>query len=189
MATGTATNVTTGPGSVNGYIFAAPVGTPLPTATTDTLNSAFKDLGFVSEDGFKIGNSFNGGVEVKEWRGNTVYNHPGSKSETASLTFIEALNIEMLKVIYGPNNVTVANDEVHIAADADGAIPMSYVVDIEQRGGRLRRIVLPNATITSLGDIVFKNNEAVGYDVTFGLSLGANGTTHDEYISAAPAST
>lgn len=181
--------MTTGPGKVNGYVFAAPVGTPLPTTTNESLNAAFKDLGFVSEDGFKIGNSFNGGVEVKEWRGNTVYNHPGSKSETASLKYIEALNIEVLKVIYGPDNVTVTNGEVHIASDADGAKPMSYVVDIEQRGGRLRRVVLPDATITSLGDIVFKNNEAVGYDVTLGLSLGANGTTHDEYISAAPAST
>ena len=65
---------------------------------------------------------------------------------------------------------------------------MSYVVDIAQRGGRLRRIVLPNAAITSLGDIVFKGKEAVGYDVTLSLSLGANGTTHDEYISAAPSS-
>ena len=189
MATGNANNVTTGAGSVNGYVFAAPIGTPLPTSTSESLNAAFKDLGFVSEDGFEIGNTFNGGVEVKEWHGNTVYNHPGSKSETAHFKLIEALNIEVLKVIYGPNNVTVTNGEIHVASDADGAVPMSYVVDIEQRSGRLRRIVLPVATITSLGNIVFKNNEAVGYDATFGLSLGANGTTHDEYISAAPAST
>lgn len=187
MSAGTVANVTTGKRGIDGGIYAAPIGTALPTSATDTLNAAFKNLGYVSEDGFKIGNSFTS-TEIKEWGGNTVYNESDGKSETASAKYIEALNVDMLKTIYGDANVTVTSGAVHIASKAEGAAPMSYVVDIAQRGGRLRRIVLPNAAITSLGDIVFNGKDAVGYDVTLALSLGANGTTHDEYISAAPSS-
>lgn len=188
MAAGTATNVTTGKRGIDGGIYAAPIGTALPVTATETLDAAFKNLGYVSEDGFKIGTALTS-TKIKEWGGDTVYEEADQKDETAGVKYIEALNVEMLKTIYGASNVTESSGAIHIASKAGGATPMSYVVDIAQRGGRLRRIVLPNAAITSLGDIVFNGKDAVGYDVTLALSLGANGTTHDEYISAAPAST
>lgn len=183
MSAGTSANVTTGKRAIDGGIYAAPIGTTLPTTATETLNSAFKNLGYVSEDGFKLSTALTS-TKIKEWGGDTVYEEADQKDESAGVKYIEALNIEMLKTIYGPGNVTESQGAIHIASKAGGTKPMSYVVDIAQRGGKLRRIVLPNASITALGDIVFNGSEAVAYDVTLGLSLGANGTTHDEYISA-----
>ena len=53
----TAAHVSTGKPAVNGAIYRAPLGTTLPTSTTATLNSAFKCLGYASEDGVRNNNS------------------------------------------------------------------------------------------------------------------------------------
>ena len=41
--------------------------------------------------------------------------------------------------------------------------------------------------MSALGDIVYKNDTPVGYDVTISAGLDTNGNTHYEYISAAAA--
>lgn len=44
-------NVTVGKGRVTGYLFVAPNGTALPTDATTDLPEAFKNLGYIDEDG------------------------------------------------------------------------------------------------------------------------------------------
>ena len=185
MSAGTATNVTTGKRGIDGGIYAAPIGTTLPVTATETLNAAFKNLGYISEEGFKIVPAVNRTI-IKEWGGLDVANEPDTISENANAKYIEGLNVDMLKTIYGPDNVTVdASGNIHIASKIIGGTPYSYVVDIAQRGGRLRRIVIPNGVISNLGDIAFNGKDPVAYDATIGMVMGPTGTTHDEYISAA----
>ena len=50
MAT-TASNVTVGKPKVGGAVFWAPLGSTLPTSASASLDAAFVDLGYVSEDG------------------------------------------------------------------------------------------------------------------------------------------
>ena len=45
-------NVSSAKGVKGGYIFSAPVGTTLPTDIKTSLDTAFKCLGFISEDGY-----------------------------------------------------------------------------------------------------------------------------------------
>ena len=45
-------NVTTAKPKVSGAVFYAPLGTTLPTDATTPLDTKFKNLGYVSEDGF-----------------------------------------------------------------------------------------------------------------------------------------
>ena len=52
-----ANNVTTGKPKVGGAIHRAPLGTELPTDATGALNVAFKEMGYVSEDGIANANS------------------------------------------------------------------------------------------------------------------------------------
>ena len=40
--------------ATTGAILTAPVGTALPTSAVDTLNVAFKDSGYVTEDGVNV---------------------------------------------------------------------------------------------------------------------------------------
>lgn len=46
-------NVTTAKPKIDGAIYSAPKGTPLPTDAKTALNVAFKPLGYISDDGLK----------------------------------------------------------------------------------------------------------------------------------------
>lgn len=183
---GTAANVTTGKRRTDGGIYFAPAGTTVPTDATTSLASAFKNLGYVSEDG--VTNSLSKDVtEIKEWGGDTVDTVLTAQNDTFTFKFIESFNVDTLKCIYGTSNVTGSSSTgvISITVNASDAPSGVYVIDMIQRGNRMKRIVIPNGKITELGDIVYKADEAVGYDCTLSASLDSSGNTHYEYIGAA----
>ena len=46
----------------------------------------------------------------------------------------------------------------------------------------LKRVVLPNAKVTTVGDITYSDGAAVGYETTVSAFPDADGNTHYEYI-------
>lgn len=168
-----ATKVTTGKPSKSGAIYCAPIGTQLPTSASAQLNSAFKDLGYISEDGFKNSNTATTD-SLKAWGGDTVLNMLTEKPDTFAFKLIEAMNEEVLKAVYGADNVETitvgsgedAHEEIKISANSDDYADMSWVVDMILKGGKLKRIVIPNAKITEVGEITYTDSDAVGYDTT-----------------------
>ena len=96
--------VTFGKPKVGGAIFAAPVGTALPKNAVDELDVAFKNLGYVSEDGLTNENSMETD-KIKAWGGDVVLSVLTCKEDNFSFKLIEALNVEVLKFIYGEDNV------------------------------------------------------------------------------------
>ena len=183
MAT-TATNVTVGKPKVGGAVHWAPLGTTLPTSATAALNEAFVDLGYVSEDGLTNNNSPESDT-VKAWGGDTVLSLQTDRPDTFSLTLLEAMNEDVLKTVYGSDNVTKdGSGNITVKATADTMPSGSWVFDMIVKGGRAKRIVVPNGTISELGDIVYKDDEAVGYNVTITDVPDTNGVYHYEYITA-----
>lgn len=183
MAT-TATNVTVGKPKVGGAVHWAPLGTTLPTSATAALNAAFVDLGYVSEDGLTNNNSPESDT-VKAWGGDTVLSLQTDRPDTFALTLLEAMNSDVLKTIYGSSNVTADGDgNLTIKATAEEMPSGSWVFDMILKGGRAKRIVVPNGTISELGDITYKDDEAVGYNITITDVPDTNGVYHYEYITA-----
>lgn len=185
----TASNVTVGKPAVAGGVWRAPAGTTLPTSANATPASAFKCLGYISEDGVTNSNTPSSD-DLKAWGGDTVLTLQTEKPDRFSFTMIEALNSDVLKAVYGSSNVSgTLETGLTIKANSAEAEEGVWVIDTVQTGNVLRRIVIPKGKVTEIGDIVYKDNEAIGYNVTITALPGSDGDTHKEYLVGATGAT
>lgn len=177
-----ASNVSAGKPKVGGAVFSAPVGTPLPTTTTEALDAAFVNLGYCSEDGVTNSTSLET-QKIKAWGGNTVLVILSSKDDQFKFKLIEVKNVDVLKYVYGDNNVSgTLETGIAINVNADDIPEQSLVIDMILRDNTAKRIVVPSAKISEFGDINYADADAIGYEVTNDCTPDDSGNTHYEYL-------
>lgn len=173
--------VVTAKPKITGGAFSAPLGTALPTDAKTELTEDYVNLGYVSDDGTT--NSISETTkDVKSW-GNTVVNTTVTEfTDTKKLTLIESVNPVVLKEVHGQNNVTGdLKSGLKVVVSGGTREYRTYVFDMIT-GNYLRRIIYPEAIITSVGDIVYKSEDSVAYECTIKAREDSSGSTHHEYI-------
>lgn len=177
-----ARNVSVGKPMIGGAVFYAPSGTALPTNATEELASAFVDMGYISEDGVK-NNGEREVEEIKAWGGDTVLTPQKSKTDTFTLAFIESLNPDVLKRVFGEDNVSGTLEEgMTIKVNSKELEYGVWVIDMILTEGALKRVVIPNGKITETGEISYTDGDAIAYESTITAYPGDDGDTHKEYI-------
>lgn len=179
-----ATKVTAGKPMAGGAVHFAPSGTTLPTSATATLAEAFVDMGYISEDGVTNSNERET-EEIKAWGGDVVLTPQTGKTDTFTMTFIESMNVNVLKRVYGDDNVsgTLATG-ISIKSNSKELTAGVWVIDMILTDDNVRRIVIPNGKITEIGEISYTDSDVTGYECTIKALPGADGDTHKEYIQA-----
>lgn len=165
-----------------GIAMGAPSGTALPASPVAAVNAAFTDLGGVDQAGLKQAIAENT-TSVVLWDGTTARKIKTSFDLTFDITFLET-NPDVLAAYYG--NYA---DGAHFGTVEmqKGTVRQCWIFDMLD-GANLIRIVVPDGEITGHGDVLYKDDQAVGYPVTITAYPDASGVNAYEYVKTPSAS-
>jgi len=163
-------------------------GGTLPTSAKDDITGpAYQwliDQGYIGEDGFTQSESRDTDKK-KAFGGKVVKVLQTDYSLTIQFAFLESINAEVLKSIYGEENVEVRPDgEIVVHKNSKQSPHASWVIDVYD-GDALNRSTIADGQITEIDDIVKVHSDTIMYTVTMECFEDENGDNMVEYFAVA----
>jgi len=180
-----AQNVSFGKPKATGALFYAPKGTAVPTNATSDLDAAFRNVGYISEDGL-VNATETDTESVNDWSGTEVLSGQTSFAEMFTFNMLE-INQNSMKLYYGEDNVETDGDGNITAikvkpAELDEVV---FVAEVVLTGGRIKRVVVPHGKfVDRSGEVSYVNSEAVTYPVQLKAYPDTDTSTHAEYFAS-----
>lgn len=165
----TAANVVAGTPLATGGVLIGDLTATAPTTAVSAL-TGFAGAGYIGEDGVTETNE-RSTDRIRAWGGDTVKVVQTEHNVTYQFTFLETLNADVLKAVYGDDNVTTtaataSTGTLHEVAINASTLPhKSYVFEVKDGAAKIR-IYVPDGQITEVGEITYSDSEVVGYQVT-----------------------
>lgn len=165
--------------AVTGAVYVAVSGSTQPTDATTALAAAYKDLGYVSEDG--VTESRERSTEkLKAWQRGAVVREVVTESSISYTFRLLETKKEVVELFYGA--IVDANGKVSIDPSATGG-RQAFVIDVID-GDDFIRVSIKDGEVTAVGEQVYKNGEAIGYEVTVIGYADTNGIAAEKFYSA-----
>lgn len=180
MATPSASKVVSGKPSLIGGAFRAPLGTTALTDATTPMPAAFNGLGYISEDG--LSETVERSTDKKKaWGGDVVKVVQTEFGASVKLTLIETFNSDVLKTVYGDDNVTVTapvdpkkNTTYAVKVNSKTLPHSAYAFDIRDGNGKIR-LFIADGQVTEVGEVKYSDSDLTGYEVTISAFPDENG--------------
>lgn len=137
-----------------------------PKDASTKLDASFNAApgGYMSEDGL-VKTTDRSIEKIKDWNGDIIKVVTSDHSVTLKFTCMESANADVLKMVYGKDNVTVNGNSVSITETSQDLPHVS--LDFLMVGGDEKkiRVFSPDAQVTSVGDISFVRAGVISYEV------------------------
>lgn len=158
--------LTGGPKEFTGGTFRAPKGTALPTDASTALDPAFKDGGFVGEDGLTMSIA-KSQEKVRDWGKSVVKVIQTEHDVTFTWEYIE-FSREAAESFFGVENVTFTAGTPGTTPDVltveinDKTLPVSsWVFEMSDGDTDIRVVVEDGQAASEGGDFAFNKNDVV----------------------------
>lgn len=159
----------------NGSVYIAPTGTTLPTTATMALNVAFKDLGYIDEDGVALTPNVEF-TDIMAWQSAVpVKTTLDTASFEIQFNMIE-VKLDTFQLYFFATTATnnFGQGKFQMLSNP-GTQEKAVIVDWTDDTGDKNRLVLPKAIVTDRENLQLVRNKAVAIGVTF-RALDASGT-------------
>ena len=180
-------NVVAGKPKATGGVLLGSMTTPLPTDGLVVPDAGFKAAGYVGDKGLveKFGRSTS---KVKAWGGDIVKILQTDQELSYQFAFIESVNSDVLKAVYGAQNVaitpaTAGTTTLTSVLLNSTVLPFGRYVFEMKDGLATIRVVLPNAQIVDLKDVTYDDGTIIMYDVTVECFPDASGNKGYKYLN------
>lgn len=167
MALGNTQNVLAGIPDASGGFWAGPLveKASYPTASSDLKEAGLVSVGFINEDGVTEA-SERDTEKVKAWGGDTIRVLQNEHTMTYTLTFAELANPDVLKLIYGDENVTVGEDGSVEVKHTSKTLPhRSFAIEVLDGETKIRKFI-PDGQITETGELQLVHSGIMSIEVT-----------------------
>ena len=161
-----------------GTVHVAAVGTAAPTDATTALAAAWKDVGWISEDGVGLNDTSEDGSEFKGW-GGIIRTVAGSVSKEISFSCLETSQL-VWELYFGSTNVGVSPVVKFDIPAAGASVQKALCINTSETINATLypiRFYFPTVEITSRGELRLNSDDAIAYEMTFkALGTGSLGS-------------
>lgn len=165
---------------VGGFAYVAPVGTTAPTTPFDDWGTGWTNLGDVDENGL-VESLGEDRTQVMKWGSNTpVRSQVKQRTSTYKVVLIN-ITANALGLYYSvpvADMTSSGSGDTQFLAFSDPSTTDPYEIALGfdvLDGDRHCRFVVARAEVTTKGDLTYKNDTPVGFDLTFTALTAPNG--------------
>ena len=153
-----------GGGYASGMFYTAPANTALPTYPGDDL-TAWTEVGDIDADGITF--TPRDSDTLKNWAGQPKRVIPGADPATVSAKIMDTTKAA-LTAIFGSVTETAATADHGklLTIDTDSKPAAAAFLFVMKDGDDMKILGTSNGLISELGDVTFKNDEAIEWEVT-----------------------
>lgn len=150
--------------AVTGRVSGAPSATAAPVNATTPLAVAWRDYGYLSEDGVTEVRSRTTN-KIKAWQGSVTVREVVTDADYQLKFVMLETNLDTIALYYAAEVTQGAEDGSLVVVPSATGGRKSFVVDVID-GEDLTRTYVKFGELSEVGDVVYKNGDPIGYEVT-----------------------